>query len=262
MSEDPKPAPQSRVPFLKPDDAARALARRLLGEGRHAAFATVLMPEAQPLATRVAFSTLPTGDVVLLLSDLSEHSRALASHPRASLLVGEAAQGDALRQPRLTLRGHVLRLGRGTDETKARARYLARLPDAAFYADFADFAFYRLSVDDGLLNAGFARAYHLERADLCREVSPEMEAREEAVIRHMNTDHADSLKRIMLSHGRTDQTDWQIVTLDPLGFETISNTGDLGRIDFAQEVESPEGYRHAFVRLAREAEAQRSEESP
>ncbi|KTQ79378.1 hypothetical protein NS226_22945 [Aureimonas ureilytica] len=262
MSEDPGPTLSERAPYLKPDDAARALARRLLGESRHAALATVTMPDGQPLATRVALSTLPSGDVVLLLSDLSEHSRALASHPRASLLVGHTAPGDGLRQPRLTLRGHVVRLVPGADEARARARYLARLPEAALYADFADFACYSLTIVDGLLNAGFARAHRLDRADLCRDPSPEMEARESAIIRHMNEDHPDSLSRIIASQRTTDQTNWRIATLDPLGFEALSDTGDLVRIDFAQAVVEPEGYRHAFVRLVKEARTKQARAKP
>ena len=107
MNDDIPTPPRPRDPFLKPDEAARRLARRLLGEARHGALASVFMPEDRPLATRVAFSTLPSGDLVLLLSDLAEHSRALATHPAASLLVGEPGGGDALTKPRLTLRCQV-----------------------------------------------------------------------------------------------------------------------------------------------------------
>ena len=253
MNDDIPTPPRPRDPFLKPDEAARRLARRLLSEARHGALASVFMPEAQPLATRVALSTLPSGDVVLLLSDLAEHSRALATHPAASLLVGEPGGADALTQPRLTLRGHVERLAEGPECDAARSRYLARLPQASAYAGFADFAFYRLGIEDALLNAGFARAYRLTRDDLCRAVPPELAGREAAVIAHMNEDHADSLAKIVAFQQGTVPRDWRILTLDPLGFEAGSGE-DLVRIEFAQAVTSGDGYRQAFVSLARESE--------
>ncbi len=142
MTDDPSDAQRRAEPFLVPDEAARRDARRLAGEARHGALATLDASDGLPLATRVALAREPGGDVLLLLSDLSDHTKALRAHPVASLLVGEVDKGDPLASARLTLRCDAARIEAGSSEhDTARARFLARLPRAALYADFADFAF-------------------------------------------------------------------------------------------------------------------------
>ncbi len=260
MTDEPSGAARRVDPFLPPDETARREARRLAGEARHGALATLDAADGLPLATRVALAREPGGDVLLLLSDLSDHTKALRAHPVASLLLGEVGEGDPLASARLTLRCDAARIeAGGTEHEAARTRFLARLPRAALYADFGDFAFWRLRVRSGLLNGGFARAYRLTRDDLCREVASDLLGREAAVIRHMNEDHADSLDAI-LRHARGQSgSGWSLVTLDPLGFEAQRGEG-LVRVDFARAVETPGDYRDAFVHLAREADRSEARE--
>jgi heme iron utilization protein len=54
-----------------------------------------------------------------------------------------------------------------TADPAVRQRYLARLPSAAQYADFGDFAFWRLEIESGHFIGGFGRIQALMRADLC-----------------------------------------------------------------------------------------------
>jgi hypothetical protein len=112
----------------------------------------------------VTVATTATGEPVLLLSDLAVHTRNLRRDPRASLLLvapgGE--HGDPLAGSRLTLLGSVV----ADDATAIRQRFLERHPEARGYADFSDFAFYRLVVGRGHLVAGFGRIVDLDRKDL------------------------------------------------------------------------------------------------
>jgi putative heme iron utilization protein len=110
-----------------------------------------------------------TGTVVLLLSDLAVHSANLQGDPRASLLiVGAAADisdsdagDDPLTLPRLTLVGHA---ELADDPDVARPVYLDRHPDAAGYAGFADFRFYRFTPQSAHLVAGFGRIADIDPA--------------------------------------------------------------------------------------------------
>jgi heme iron utilization protein len=155
-------------PIRPTDDEARALARRLLD---HAAFGAlgVLDPHTGgPMVTRVAVGTDTAGRPVLLVSDLSAHTRALGADPRASLLVGEPGdRGDPLTHPRLTLAGTARFLRKGAAGHDAlRARWLEGHPKSALYIDFADFSFVVLDVEAGHLNGGFGRAFVLAPEDL------------------------------------------------------------------------------------------------
>ena len=149
-------------PFRELDDEARAVMNGLLEAATHAALA-VVREDGTPSVTRVAFSVDKDRVPVTLISDLSLHTKALRNGRACSLLIGEPGEkGDPLTHPRLTL--HCLpQFVTREDAVYAdlRAWYLERRPKAKLYADFADFNFVRFEVLDGLLNAGFGKAYKI-----------------------------------------------------------------------------------------------------
>ena len=61
--------------------------------------------------------------------------------------------------PQTTPRVTVTALAEVVDEPSLKARYLAVHPYAALYADFADFATWRIIPAAGLLVGGFARRF-------------------------------------------------------------------------------------------------------
>jgi putative heme iron utilization protein len=146
--------------FLPPDDAARALAHRLMAEARHGALAT--LREGRPFVTRIALAP-DGGNFLTLISDLAPHTGALRADPEASLLIGEPGRGDPLAHPRITVSVRAAFL----DKTgEAVETYLAAQPKAQLYFGFGDFHLVRLAAGDALLNGGFGKAHKLERADL------------------------------------------------------------------------------------------------
>jgi putative heme iron utilization protein len=170
MRSDPPARPD---PVRPADDAARALARRLLGEARFAALATLEPDSGHPMASRAAVTLDADGAPLLLLSALSAHAAALEADPRCSLLVGEPGAGDPLVHPRLTVSGRARRLERdGEAHRRVRERWLAAHPKAALYVDFGDFAFWRVAPERGSLNGGFGRAHRLDAADLLGDGGP------------------------------------------------------------------------------------------
>ena len=155
--------PPERLDPIRPtDDEARALARRLLAEARHGALG-VIDPETQgPFVTRVAVGW--DGEAVLVLvSTLAQHTRALEAEPASSLLFGEPGpKGDPLTHPRLTLQTRA----ELSDKAAHREGWLAQHPKSALYYDFADFRMMRLVVRSAFLNGGFGKAFRLGPEDL------------------------------------------------------------------------------------------------
>ncbi len=144
------------------EDPAR-LARRLLRAAESASLATIERDAGGPYASLVLVAADQDGSPILLLSDLAEHSRNLAADDRASLLFdGTAGLEDRLTGPRLTVLGRAI----ASDAPSHRARFLARHPGAAQYADFGDFRFYRVAVERAHLVAGFGRIHAIAAADL------------------------------------------------------------------------------------------------
>lgn len=158
--------PPRRDPLNPVDAAARALARRLIGEACFAAIAFIDPADGGPSVSRVALATAPDGVPFALVSTLAAHTRALLADPRCSLLVGEPGpKGDPLTHPRLALRATAV-FAEGAGADALRAAFVAARPKAALYAALPDFRPVRFVPERGLLNGGFGRAYALTAADL------------------------------------------------------------------------------------------------
>lgn len=155
-------------PIRPTDDAARKLARDLLGGAAFCAIGTLDPETGHPHVTRIAIGTTNKGAPVTLISSLSAHTRALQADSRCSLLLGEPGdKGDPLTHPRLTLQAVAHFIRRETPEHDAcRTHWLDQHPKSKLYIDFGDFAFARFDVTAGHLNGGFGKAFTLTPADL------------------------------------------------------------------------------------------------
>jgi heme iron utilization protein len=146
--------------------AAATEARALVASANTAALATVDLESRSPYVSLIAIAVVADAPV-LLLSTLARHTRNVLADPRASLLLTTAvASGDPSRDPlaapRVSLMGRIV----AADAAVARAGYLKRHPQAAGYADFADFAFYRFEIASAHFIGGFGRIIELSRDDV------------------------------------------------------------------------------------------------
>lgn len=147
-------------PIRPTDDDARVLAKSILTNARHAALGVI--DAGVPMVTRVAIAWID-GAPHLLVSDLSQHTKALSKNRACSLLIGEPAdKGDPLTHPRLTLQCNA----NPANKTDLRNLWLALHPKAKLYIDFTDFNILRLNVTVAYLNGGFGKAFHLTSDDL------------------------------------------------------------------------------------------------
>jgi putative heme iron utilization protein len=136
-------------------------ARALLRHAKVASLATV--SDGAPFAALVTPAFLDDLSPVLLLSQLSTHTRQLQAHPACALLVtGEATTENPQTAPRVCLTGTATIADAGA----VRAQYLAAHPYAELYVDFADFAFWRITVTGAHYIGGFAAAARLDVARL------------------------------------------------------------------------------------------------
>lgn len=96
---------------------------------------------------------LDNGDGLLLISEMAEHTRNLRRDARCSMVIADSALGNPLARGRVTLVGDAI-----VDESdEARTAFLARNPGAAHYADFGDFAVWRIRVERVRYIGGFGR---------------------------------------------------------------------------------------------------------
>jgi heme iron utilization protein len=200
-----------------------------------------------------------TGWPLFLISSMAVHTQNLAGDSRASLFVAEPDwSGDPLAAGRVTLMGAVTPAPADA-VAEARAAYLARHPNAAYWVDFEDFAFHRLEVADLYFVGGFAAmdwidaaAYAAARVDPLADAAP-------GILEHMNNDHADALvvfARVLA--GALDAEAATMVAVDRLGFRLrIRAAGRLhgARIAFPKEVTSADDTRRVLIRMLKDARA-------
>lgn len=243
----------SNPPLRHPvDDAVRRAAKEIVRTARQAALGTLSSDHGGPMVSRVNVATTMDGSVFFLISALTDHFKALARDPRASLLVGEPGKGDPLAHPRLTLGGRAVRVdGEATTEHLYR-RYLARHPKSQLYIDLPDFAFWRLAVEEVSFNGGFARAYRPAPSDLLTDLAgvEELVDIEAGAVEHMNAGHADAVEHYARLAGRRGAR-WRLIGLDPEGLDLAK--GDVvARLWFEERIASASDLRPKLVALAQE----------
>lgn len=244
---------------LETNDEARALARGLISSSRHGSLAVLLPGTGYPFASRTAVANDIDRTPVILVSALSEHTSGLTNDPHVSLLLGEPGKGDPLAHPRITLQCEAERIERRTAQNnRIRARFLRRHPKAALYADFGDFAFFRLNPVSASLNGGFGKAYHLVPEDfLIRSPAADAlaEMEDDAII-HMNDDHADAVAVYAQVLAGEKSGKWSMSGIDAAGFELVS--GDrLRRIEFETVLEDAGQLARSLAALAKSARESR-----
>ncbi len=228
--------------------------RCLLRAARVASLATA-DKTGQPCASLVTPALLGDLSPILLLSTLSEHTRQLQADPRCGLMVvGPAPEANPQTAPRISL----VCSAAIDASAESRARYLAIHPYAALYADFGDFAFWRLTIVRASFVGGFAQAGRLSATALLPEPNAvsAILAAEPSVLDHCNTDHADALATLAGGSSGGEET-WRMVAADVDGCD-LARGEQVCRIDWPAPVSNAGELRLALVQRVKEARAGRS----
>jgi putative heme iron utilization protein len=234
--------------------AARDLIRGL----DRAVLATALPVEAAataapwPYASLVLVAADHDLSPILLISRLAEHTRAIGRDDRVSLLFdGTAGLAQPLTGPRLSVLGRAA----PSDDDRLKARFLARHPDAALYASFADFHIYRVAIERAHLVGGFGKIHWIAAADLSSAPPPAALVEAEAgIVAHMNDDHADALDLYAVRLLGQTGTDWRMTGIDSEGFD-LRRGGLVQRLSFDHAIATAEEARKALISLVARARA-------
>lgn len=228
------------------DDARLLVRRRGVGT-----LATSMAEGAAPYASLVTYACDHQGQPIFLFSTLSDHTQNIMVDSQASLLVEDAVRKrNPQIGPRLSLMGRIKR----DASPGSRARFLARHPDAALYADFGDFNIYRMTVERAHYVGGFARAIWFESKHLLtpKKIAIEMAAIEAGIIAHMNADHSGAVSAYAESLLARKAGNWQISGSDSDGIDMICD-GRAARLDFDKPVTDSNTCREMLVQLAKDA---------
>ena len=229
---------------------AQSAAKKLLREARSGALATLMPGTGNPYCSLVNVAATPDGSPLMLLSRLAIHTKNLLADSRVSLMLDERKKGDPLQGARVMLMGSCAI----NSDSSAASRYLRRHPEAEQYAGFADFAYYKMTVDRVHLVAGFGRIVDLTSEQFLTDVSDAealIDAEAEAIA-HMNADHAEACRLYATKLLGASDGGWKCVGIDPEGLELQNGRAAL-RLFFPQRVTGPGPLRAILKQLADEA---------
>lgn len=219
-------------PINETTNDARVLARKLIRTARFGAIG-VLQEDGTPLVSRVLVGTDAVGNPIILISDLSEHTKAITKDNRVSLLLGEPKKGDPVAHPRISVQGKALIISRQSDQyTQARARFLAKHPKSELYIGFGDFQIYQIELSSANLNGGFGKAFNLAPNDFLSEET-KLVMIEQEVVDIMNNQHADTIA----SYANDDKNGWRLIGIDGDGVE-LANGDNIVRREFTKQLDN------------------------
>ena len=141
-----------------------------------------------------------------------------------------------------------------TDDPRLAWRFLARHPDAAVYAGFKDFRFYRVAVERAHLIGGFGRIRWLKPEEFQGAPAPGLADSEAGIVDHMNDDHADALQLYAGKLLGLSGSDWRLTGIDAEGID-LRQGGQVARLGFDAPLATAGEARTVLVALVAKARA-------
>lgn len=249
-------ATQTAAPRVPLDVEARTLA----AHARTAVLSTTASTGA-PAGSVVQVAADDAGRPLAALSSLSAHTRELAAEPRCALTL--LAPGfSSMADSRVTLSCVAEKLD-GAEAAAAREIYMAAHPDA-FWADFGDFSWHRLTVAGARVVAGFGRAGSVSAAEYAAAAVDPVAGFSAPVCGHMNDDHADAIAGMAAAATGLPIASARMLRVDRLGFDAalyVPGAGALrARVPFEPPADDRKALKERLVEMTRAAAKRAGEE--
>ena len=156
MSQHANPQSDDSDPPKPPEPTFGERARTLMHIAPVATLCTTSQKHPEwPFGSVVAYGLDEKGNPSFLISTMAMHTRNILADARASVFVMQpGGEHDPLGAARVTVMGKISKVAKDQDAS-IRAQYLARHPDAGYWADFGDFSFYLMDTIDVYYVGGF-----------------------------------------------------------------------------------------------------------
>jgi putative heme iron utilization protein len=218
-------------------------ARYLIRGAGVASLATLEPGSGNPYVSMITVATETGGSPLFLISKLALHTRNIEADPRASILFTMSGESsDPLALGRVSAMGVAER----ADGELSRTRFLARHPEAAVYAGFADFSLWRLRVEKAHYVGGFGKIRTLAGDSLIRrgDAIQTWDAEISRILTNYNQHNGSGLAKLAARDG-----DWRLAACDPEGCELVCGEQAI-RVAFPEAVEDVNAIPEILMRLA------------
>jgi len=204
--------------------------------------------EGYPFGSVVPYCVDKSGRPVIFISSIAQHTKNILANSKVSLISTDGDADDIQTVGRITYVGDATR----TDDDDAMERYFNFFPQSREYKNTHDFNFYHIELKRVRYIGGFGKIFWVEKEDFLKE-NPFSSEEEQGMIKHMNEDHADSMKHYCdLFNIRLSQEAKPIMAgIDRYGFN-LRIGARLHRINFKEEVITGTEVRKALVEMSKE----------
>jgi heme iron utilization protein len=241
---------QVNASSLNPTHAETA--RMLLAKNKHGVLSTNDAHEF-PYSSLVDVVGLESGNILMLLSDLAEHTQNAKRDAKVSLLIAEDWTSEQkLAKPRVNFFGTLAKV----DKAAHQQTYLAEQPKAEMYFSFADFQMFELSVERIYVIAGFGKMGWVTKESYTSSDDPLKNAAQD-ILEHMNTDHEHNLVDYAKVFGNLAWvTSARMIAIDACGFDMVVKGQDKSqslRLSFDTPLKNVDDAHVTLVTMAKEA---------
>ncbi len=232
------------------DKETPALARQHFLHEYQAVLSTLSVDvKGYPFGSVVPYCADRSGQPVILISDIAQHTKNIVADPRVSLICLDNSADDQQASGRVTLLADAIKIS--ADDNDSVWRYYSYFPHSRDYHKTHGFDFYRLEIKKIRFIGGFGRIHWLEAEQFVR-ANPFKLEEEQGIVSHMNEDHADAIRHycatseIATSHEKSPE----MVGIDAEGIH-IKVGKAIHRLTFEQPVKNGGEARKALVDMAR-----------
>jgi putative heme iron utilization protein len=230
VPNDHRRPPSLRGEGTAPDARAPTHAERcrtLVSGAKSATLCTIARePAGYPYGSLVTVALDGAGRPLFLLSELAEHTGNLHARAEASVLITEpiGTHDQPLALGRVTLLGPCTRTS-SSEQQEVRGTFLEQQPNASYYVDYGDFAFYRLDPVALRYVGGFGRMSWVAAEEYLAAEPDPLAPSAPGILKHMNDDHTDTVLAYAKGLARiVDATSATLTAVDRYGIELAAGT--------------------------------------
>lgn len=173
--------------------------------------------EGYPFGSVVPYCLDRTGNPIILISRIAQHTKNILADPKVSLITIEQDVDDIQIGGRLTWIADVAPL-LDEESEEAAVRYYRFFPQSRDFHKVHDFDFYRLTLVRARYIAGFGKIHWIspENILMANVFSTDQE---QGMIDHMNKDHVEAMKKYCAATKvETADHDPEMASIDSEGF--------------------------------------------
>ena len=198
-----------------------------------------------PFGSLVQYCFDNNGEILLLLSQIAQHTKNIQRDNKSSLTIIENNTNDIQNAARATILGNVTKCN---DTDDAYNIYYKLFPNSQNYHQTHDFNLYRLSIERVRYIGGFGDIHWISRDNFIqKQIFSDTEI--DGAIVHMNNDHQMAIKHYLMQLGIVSNTTSNITHFDQEGmWIQIENQNHY--ISFDYPVDNMKDLRAVLTKMA------------